>query len=164
MSKRILKRMTIVLIVVIIGYFMSGFTVESLSEEDQMLYNLLSERAEIMQKAMFSVYHSPDGVADINDVYDAFHQLAEIETYPILAGDCQAISSSAGTDYDKVLNMEMLGIKRLSKNGNSQCYKVDIRWYMSGYEGYYNSENTYKITTENHGGRIKLARIELTTV
>lgn len=161
MSKRLLFRIILITAVILSGSVICGFTTAGLNKDAEMLNSMLSERAVIMQRAMFEVYDTEDGVADINDVYDAFHQLAEIETYPLLAGDCSAISSSAGSDYDKVLNMETLNAQVLSKNGNSKCYEVSIRWYMSGYDGYYQTENRYRVTVVNDNGAVKLSRMEV---
>lgn len=161
MRKKTLNGIILILLVVISCGALSGFSAKEMTQEEMILYDLLDRRTAVMQRAVFKVYDSEDGVADIEEVYDAFHALAEIETYPLLSEDCNAISLSAGTDFDKVVNLEIMDVKMISKTGNNTFYEADIKWYMSGNTGYYETCCVYKIMTVTAENTAKLARMEV---
>ena len=161
MKIKLINRLFVLAAVIAAVVVLSGFTSKTLSEEQLFINNLLEERTVIMQQAMFSVHNSPDGVADIENIYDAFHQLADIETYPILSEDCSAISLSASTDFDKVVNLMVTDAYITSQTADAVFYRVNIVWYMCGNDGHYENQCSYRIMTRLDKDVVKLANMEL---
>ncbi|MBR5229012.1 MAG: hypothetical protein IKV96_04155 [Firmicutes bacterium] len=161
MKKSTIRRLILLVAVITVSTIFSGFAAGDMTEDQIFIQNILEKRAVIMQQAIFTVHNSADGVADIEDIYDAFHALADMETYPILSQDCNAISLSAGTDIDKVINLEVTSAEMTSQSRNTVFYQVDVTWYMSGNTGHYETSCRYKIMTVTDKNTVKLAQMQL---
>jgi hypothetical protein len=131
-------------IIIIIAGFFSGFSEQSCS---QIAENLLKERTKILQEAYYGKIEM-----DLAEKH-----LGRIETYPLLSEDIGNLRTADPTELDIVKSMEFIEIQQNSKLFHYVSLNMKIRWYMSGLNSDYISDNEYSVILKATGGGYKLA-------
>lgn len=119
-------------IIIIIAGFFSGFSQQSCG---QIAENLLKERTKVLQEAYSGKI----------EMEQAEKRLGRIETYPLLSEDIGNLRSLDATELDVVKSMEFIDTNQESKLLQYVSLSIKIRWYMSGLESEYVSDNEYSV-------------------
>lgn len=130
---------------------LSGFA----APDDCGLAPLLEKRAAAMQRYMFS---------SVKNEQELFSNLAEVETYPALSDDYRSSLSVSDADADRVMNIKIDSVDCEARTMSYGIYTVNIKWYMSGYDGYYTENVLYKIRTRIMNGRQYIAEFKVLQV
>ncbi len=139
-------------VAVTVTFILSGFTDGSIADKNTHgLAPLIERRTIAMQRFMF---------ADDKDEEKLFAELSDIETYPALSDDFRSASSAGQTDHDRVINMKLEGVQCEARTRSYGIYNVNIKWYMSGYTGYYTENGAYRIRTSIVNGRQYIAEFK----
>ena len=149
MSRMVNKKKKVIVIagaVIIISIF-SGFTT---SKQQGAVVNLLEQRTEILQQALFHEI----------SVEDAENKLKKIETNPLLSEDIRNLRESNETDLDIIKNMNILQIEEERKILEYCTYDLNILWEMCGAESNYFLENKYSVVLKEVGGIYKLSNFD----
>ncbi len=138
---------------VMIVSLLSGFAGGSLAGEksDYGLTPLIERRTIAMQRFMFSSNEIERNKEEL------FSRLSEVETYPALSDDFKSAASSMNTDHDRVINIKIEDVICKARTRSYGIYNVSIKWYMSGYTGYYTENGSYRIRTRIVNGRQYIA-------
>ncbi len=148
--KKYYKLLIFPAIIIIIAGFFSGFSRQSCV---QVAENLLKERTKVLQKAYSGRI----------EMEQAEHQLARIETYPLLSEDISYLRKMEDTDLDTVKSMEFLEVAEENKQFQYISLSVKIRWYMRGYDGDYISDNDYTVILDSARDGYKLSKFSPAT-
>lgn len=133
------KKAAAIFIVAAASFMLSGFTGANKTEIDDFgLTDLMRQRTVAMQRFMFSCE---------KDEQELFSRLSEIETYPALSDDFRSVSTCISNDCDRVINMKIEEVECNMQIRSYGIYYADVRWYMSGYNGYYNESVSYRVRT-----------------
>ena len=142
--KRYYKIFIVPAILVIIAGIFSGFSRQSYEE---IATDLLKERTHILQKAYYGSI----------ELEKAEGYLRDIETYPLLSEDIQGLRTADATSLDIVNSMEFIEIDNTMKMFDYISFCTEIRWYMSGLDGDYISENDYSVIVKDTNSGYKLS-------
>lgn len=149
--KNIHIKAAVIFIIAAVSFMLSGFTGANKTEiDDSGFTDLMQQRTVTMQRFIFSCE---------KDEQELFSRLSEIETYPALSDDFRSASSCISDDCDRVINMKIEEVECKIHTRSYGIYYADIRWYMSGYNGYYNESVSYRVRTHIVNGRQYIADI-----
>ena len=129
----------------------SGFSQATDTADEAAASELMLQRTEVLQRAMFG----SRGQADI------YSGLAAIETHPLLEEDMKSLSGLYSGEKDKVINMKIVRCTLTSKKSAVRFYDITVRWYMLGKNGYYTEQNTYRIRTSTSGADMSLSSLQM---
>ncbi|MEL7657969.1 MAG: hypothetical protein AAGU75_18910 [Bacillota bacterium] len=131
------------MIIIIAGIF-SGFSEQPCSKTAQ---NLLEQRTKILQSAYYGKI----------EMKVAERELGKIETYPLLSEDLGNLKDADPAQIDIVKSMEFLEVNQEQKLFSFISFHMKIRWYMSGLDSDYISENEYIVVLKETRDSIKLS-------
>ncbi len=147
-------RAVIMSLTVTAASMLSGFADGSMTgEDDHGLTPLIERRTVAIQRFLFK----NDDKHSNNGKQTLFSELSEVETYPVLSDDFSITVSFGDTDCDRVINMKIEDVDCKAHTRSYGIYNVDIKWYMSGYTGYYTENGSYRIRTSIVNGRQYIA-------
>ena len=149
MGKRVNKKKKVILIagIVIIISIFSGFTT---NKEQEVVVNLLEQRTQILQQALFHEI----------SIETAEDRLKNIETPPLLSEDIKSLREFDETDLDIIKNMTILQIDNERRILEYYTYDLNILWEMCGSESNYFLENNYYVVLKEIGGIHKLSNFD----
>lgn len=150
MKKKTMRSVRVLFLTVSAALIFSGFTQASDTADEAAASELMLQRTEILQRAMFG----SRGEADI------YSELSAIETHPLLEEDMKSLAEFRGSDADKVINMKVLRCAMTSKKGAVRFYDITVRWYMLGCDGYYTEESSYRMRTSTSGTEMNLSSLQ----
>jgi hypothetical protein len=133
--------------IVIVAVFLSGYREQSCI---RITESLLEQRTSILQQAYLGRLESDE----------AERYLGQIETYPLLTEDVQALRKSQETDFDPVKAMEFLETRQESRHFRYTTISVRIRWHLSGPDSDYVSDNDYSVVLQSSNNGFLLSRFE----
>lgn len=142
------RAITIVAGVIVILSVFSGFA----SQKSRLnLEIMLEQRANIMQKALFS---------QVSGEY-AEAKLAEIETNPLLMEDIKSLRSFDDTDMEVVRSMKVVDVKPQQSFMEYETYEVKVLWEIQ--EKGTNSfvEEDYYVVLKAVGDTYKLSNFDV---
>lgn len=109
--------------------------------------DLLRERTAILQQAYFDQIH----------VNETEQRLYEIETQPLLSSDIETLRLSKETEVDRVRDLTVISVKKLTKLYNYLSFQGELLWYLEGPEGNYTEVQAYGIILQDLGSSYKLS-------
>ena len=150
MKKKTMRSIRVLFLTVSAALIFSGFSQATDTADEAAASELMLQRTEVLQRAMFG----SRGQADI------YSGLAAIETHPLLEEDMRSLAEFRSSDADKVINMKILRCEKKKKKGAVRFYDMTVRWYMLGYDGYYTEERSYRIRTSTSGTEMSLSSLQ----
>ena len=132
------------MIIIIAGIF-SGFSEQSPCSKTAQ--NLLEQRTKILQNAYYGKI----------EIKIAERELGKIETYPLLSEDLGNLKNADPSELDIVKSMEFIEVNQEQKLFSFISFHMKIRWYMSGLDSDYISDNEYTIVLKETKDNIKLS-------
>ncbi len=127
----------------------SGFASAGSTPAEKDAAGLLKKRAEVMQRALF-------GSSSESEIYS---MLSAVEVHPLLKNDMADIRASKDSDMDRVVNTKVTGCVMTNKKDDTRVFRVSMRWYLLGYDGYYTEERDYFVHTVMEGERMYLSAL-----
>ena len=124
----------------------------SLSDKEAELRELFERRSYYIQKYLFHEAESSELL---------FRELAMIESYPLLGEDCRNAFFCRENDSDPVINLKLEAVHPVAATRDLEVYQVCVRWYLSGYQGYYSQQQWYRVRTRSCNGEIRLEEMVL---
>lgn len=165
-TKNVLLRFVLIILITAFAALLSGFTQQDglvaagigsvgsigvVNSDAAEIDALLQNRSRIMQRYMFGACSDSE----------FFTQLSQTETYPALSEDYKNISEAKNSDLDKIINMKTEEVRTIDKTHRYGIYYATVRWYMSGTDGFYTENATYRIRTDIVNGVQYLASIHI---
>lgn len=162
--KNALLRLIVIILIMAFAALLSGFvkqdgltsagigSIVSMSATDSDaadIDDLLQHRRRIMQRCMFGACTTSE----------FFTRLSQTETYPALSEDYKNIFEAKNSDQDKIINMKTEEVRTIDKTRRYGIYYAEVKWYMSGIDGFYTENVTYRIRTDIVNGVQYLAEI-----
>lgn len=168
-TKNVLLRFVLIILITAFAALLSGFAQQdgliaagigrvgnvgsmgAVNGDAAEIDTLLQHRSRIMQRYMFGACSDSE----------FFTQLSQTETYPALSEDYKNISEAKNSDPDKIINMKTEEVRTIDKTHRYGIYYAEVKWYMSGIDGFYTENATYRIRTDIVNGVQYLASIHI---
>ncbi len=91
---------------------------------------------------------------------DIYSELSKIEGHPLLRADMLSVSELCDSDTDRIVNMKITGCRTVSQKIVINFYEITVRWYMSGFDGYYTEDETYTVRAVIDDEKMKITGME----
>ncbi|WP_352418841.1 hypothetical protein [Proteiniborus sp.] len=153
MKRKIIAVMSIFLMFLIVHeYFVHGSNSEEIyGIDEEIVYDLISRRAEIMNRGLYSE----------KDIDCIIMDLEDIEGGALLKDDSKFLQEARAnpTDYPLVTELEVVKMKLLSTNINTYKLKVQINWNMLNATHTSKENVEYFLEVQHHKGRLFLMHL-----
>ncbi len=136
------------IVICLIGLILSG---ASGNDDEHIVEQLLRKRTDIMENTLSGKITFKEGKS----------QLREIEEGKLYSDDIKGMMAFMNGDYDKIISMDVLGLKKVSDISDVAAFDGEIRWTYQGMDEIYLENNKYYIGTKREDDKLKLVSFEL---
>lgn len=148
MKKIDLKWTSLSVIICLVGLILSG---ASGNTETHTVERLLRKRVDIMENTLSGKITFKEGK----------EQLSEIEEGKLLNDDVKGMMAFMNSDYDKIIDMDVLSIEKANEVSDVAVFDGEIQWTYQGMEEIYMENNKYYISVKKDDNKLKLVSFEL---
>lgn len=143
-----LKWTSLPLVICLVGLILSGASANTDSHE---IERLLRKRVDIMENTLSGKIAFKEGK----------EQLRRIEEGKLYSDDIKGIMAFINSDYDRIINMDILKMEKANNVSNIVSYDSEIRWTYQGMNKIYFENNKYYISAKEDDNKLKLVSFEL---
>ena len=148
MKKIDLKWTSLSVVICLVGLILSG---ASGNTETHTVERLLRKRVDIMENTLSGKITFKEGK----------EQLSEIEEGKLLNDDVKGMMAFMNSDYDKIIDMDVLSIEKTNEVSDVAVFDGEIQWTYQGMEEIYMENNKYYISVKPDDNKLKLVSFEL---
>lgn len=148
LRKRTLKLSCLSIFACIIALALSGAV---MNPQTAAVEHMLNKRVDIMENIL-------SGNISFNE---GKKQLKTVEQDKLLTDDLENIKAYQNSDYDKVIDFNILSLEKKSHVADLMTYESRICWTYQGMDKIYSQKCDYYIGVRSDDGRLKLVSFEL---